>query len=572
MPLHIQTPPLPHVDWAECDAIVARHGSDADVATWLLLTASYRHQSVCELLLTHRDSALDCTAESSLLKGDLTAMLGANFARPCPEDQLHPRFSLLHVFSVVEEAKGRRRAIAWPRAFNSSERIIIAFLKSLGHAVVFPRVELMRDKVRYMYAAQLDLKKYFQQFAFDSTRLMPFAAREKPDGDLKLFTLSSVPTGAASPPLWAQALTSSVVRGAVAAARCQTSSSSDVAVDVMIDNIRVCTDDHRLLTLVWDELLSSLRRLGITVGDTQPPPCLDSYPAPYVFCGMLFDHSTKTVSNSVKSLRKLTTAASVLLSPAHWVHVQSLFGICLWASRVIGTPLCYVYWIVKFMRRKARAVAAMAQDQPRVVEVWSSIVPLWQSWILHLSTTAYQLQPAPPSPSSQTRHFTCFVDASDQGYGLVIYPAAFTPSNDMHIFGAAWSSAESRLHINVKELLSVKKLMLVLRHVLDLRDNFDCDIFIDNTSAQAWWTKQVAPTYLANEVIKSGRSVFAAAAAVSLRFARVCSGENLADWPSRHAAFHKGGGDISWLTVPIGPEALAPIAEFAEQRGTGEPT
>jgi hypothetical protein len=80
--------------------------------------------------------------------------------------------------------------------------------------------------------------------------------------------LATIPTGAASPPLFANALSRTLLAISVRAGGVQ----DRVEFDCCIDNLRFCSDDLNALWIAWHELIAICAKLGATIGDQQPPP------------------------------------------------------------------------------------------------------------------------------------------------------------------------------------------------------------------------------------------------------------------------------------------------------------
>ena len=99
------------------------------------------------------------------------------------------------------------------------------------------------------------------------------------------------------------------------------------------------------------------------------------------------------------------------------------------------------------------------------------------------------------------------------------------------ILGDKFTSAESALHINTKEVLAVKKALPLLAPSVPAKTKVH--LHIDNTSALSWMKHRRAPRYVANEIV---RDVLLCANALEISICDISyvrSSENFADAPSR---------------------------------------
>jgi hypothetical protein len=246
LPLHVQNPPVPKLSWELADEVVRIAAPPGEERLWQELSAFYRDSAAATKLWRERNAAKDAKPHhgSSLLDGDIDELLKSGFAVEVGDISSLPAH--LHVncivFTVVEEHKHRRRVIAWPRATNFREREILDLLRSQHAIVPFSRISNLRKRVQKRFAAQLDLTKFFQQFTLHTSDNFLFAH------DGKAYRLSTIPTGAVSPPILAQVL----LRAVLALAIRQTATTEHVVFDTMIDNARLCSDDFAALQLAWD--------------------------------------------------------------------------------------------------------------------------------------------------------------------------------------------------------------------------------------------------------------------------------------------------------------------------------
>ena len=264
LPLHVQNPPVPHLSWEKADEIIKMVSFPAEERMWSTLSHFYRNNSAADWLWKNRDATQDVDEArgSALLDGDIEVLLEAHFAEfvgVC--GALPPGVSVnCFVFTVLEILKGRRRVIAWPRATNAAERRILDMFKHLHCVVPFPKAATLRRRVLWRYAAHIDLTKFFQQFVLEAKHRFYFAHKGK------VYALTTIPTGAVSPPIMAQIL----LRACVTLAIRRANVTDRVVFDTMIDNARLCSNDWDALSAAWTELLRGFRLLGCD-GRRAPP-------------------------------------------------------------------------------------------------------------------------------------------------------------------------------------------------------------------------------------------------------------------------------------------------------------
>ena len=399
---------------------------------------------------------------------------GDTTARSAMDEELRP---LLRIFSVVEKMNTRRRIIAWPRSVNEAAREEMA--NFTGEWPYFPTATDCVMPVKRKYARTADLKKFYQQFELRNKQDYCFQA------GTKIYALSTVPTGHVFPPYFAQTILSSLRRAIL-------SRWQNVDVTMWLDNIRVAADDEIVLDLVWQYMLAVFDDLGITLGEST------AITQRYDFLGVTYDHTQASVAMAEKTVNKLRFIANFMLrhdEPIDQGTCQKMFGICAQAAALLGQQLAPYYYIFKYMRR-------VAKDSPGDKRtIWPSIRSLWSQWALALAGTTRFV-----NTDDKRQQLTLFTDASSHGFGAVLLGSGTTFSvgkewdeEQLATISGRFTQAEANLHINAKELLALKKaLLLIPRHMLL---NVDLHLRIDNTSALAWIKKRRSRSFLPNSIV-----------------------------------------------------------------------
>ena len=484
LPLHVQFPPLPKLSWNKADEIIRTAATAGEERVWFETTRAYRDADAARVLYSTRPKVEDVTSDALLFGNDLQQLIHSNFAidprLTVKQFESDGNFAYVKLFPVIEmKPEGhRRREIAWPRSCNVCEQKIVADLLQFQHAKVrwYSAVEVRDRGVRLSFAASIDFKKFFQQFELITKQFFAFQFQGQ------VYFLSSIPTGAVFPPIFAQALSRAILAMSVRKAGVE----HLVEFDCCIDNLRLCSDNLHALWAAWHEMLHTCNELGATIGETNPPPI--GVQSSYTYLGILFHaKNLPTASLSEKSLQKIESAIGLLSSRREVlvVDVLAIFGQTVWASTVTDFKLGNLYHVIKFVRRIQR------RDLDEVVSIWPSIVELWISSLKEMKTKVFTF-------TSVENSVVIFTDASDDGWGVVIVNLE---GCSLRVFAGKWSDEERKSDINVRELRAVRIGMRILGDILKQESSTTgVHLRIDNTTARAWTLRSRAPKFEANQI------------------------------------------------------------------------
>lgn len=519
IPLHTQNPPVPFLSWTKADAIMRLAASDGDEHVWFAATRVYREDSSAREIFLNRKPEFDSTLPARLLGNDLADLLECKFAidteLSVEEFQQQHGFEVAFVmlFSAIEARNEleRRRMIGWPKAMNEGEHKLADQLIRQHRKVRFDVAAEVRDRgVNLAFAASLDFKKFYQQFELIVKRFWAFIVEGR------VFLLSTIPTGAVLPALFAQALSRTMLKLAIRKA----GATHLVQSDSCIDNLRLCSDDVHALNAAWFELLQLCDNIGCTIGEMNPPPTSLQYE--YVYLGMkfTFKDSVPAVQLADKSKLKLKRAIEGLTSHREMLvaDIQAIFGHTVWATIVTARSLGKLYHVLKFIRR----ISKLKQSDTR--QVWPSIIEAWTEELRQMSTASYT---APLIPNVIV---TMFTDASESGWGVVIFNYGEKP---IRVFAGKWSSAESKEHINMLELRALRIGARIMAHLKSEGEIIAIEVFVDNTTARAWASRRRAPTWNANQLAQEFSAELKTADIQLRSIDYVESARNFADAPSR---------------------------------------
>lgn len=332
-------------------------------------------------------------------------------------------------FTVDEVAKHRRRWILHPKLGNllfNNKAIDIPFPSLVDmeqHTILSPAGAILYD-----------FSWFFGQFeiCLDAALHNCILLRDK-DGVLHAFAPRTVPTGACSPPLFAQILSLAVARAA-------RNNDTTILADAFVDNIRLCGAVKENLLAASNRLVEVCAAIGITINDEN-----HNIQTKYVYLGILFCHDTNTVSIAEKTRIKLATCLDSVNRAAtdKWTlrEISSAFGVCVWAASILGIYKHDVYYVYKYVRRRA---STCSDFEP--TSLWPCVVHLWSDWIMRLRASGpkkiFRDEPGT---------WTVFTDASDDGWGCTAFCG-----NQTFVVAGKWTKEMRAHHINLRELIAVR--------------------------------------------------------------------------------------------------------------------
>lgn len=391
-------------------------------------------------------------------------------------------------FSVPEHAKNRRRWIVVPIDLNEGTRAYM-----LQDMALFPRLRDILDGVLHPMAACFDFAGYFHMFPC-LHKGFTFKLR-----DGRIMAVTTVPTGARQPPIFSQILTCAIARAA----------SQTLAVQFIawIDNVRFAGPREAVI-----EASKRFRRicdsLGIKLSE-------DSEPSDkYSFLGIAFDHCTKTVCPAPKTRLKLQNMLTHLQQKEsfEWNELERFMGISMFAHTIVQ-PNTEIYYVFKFMRRKARHVQAPDQT----LNIWAAARSQWIQWCTALlasdRTIIESVQPT----------VSIYTDASNAGWGVYSFER-----DGVRIVAGAWRQDQLAFSINMKELIAVRLALTYLK----LPTNAKIALKIDNTSVIGRLQRLTpAEDFRAYNEIRKIKALSLPTPIVDITYVR--SEDNLADYWSR---------------------------------------
>lgn len=446
-PLHAKA--VARTTWVRLDGVICERWRQR----WEYFVRFFRFADV------YRTMAVGGPSPCALGQYDIEVLLSNSLIESCDETEVE---GWVHCFSVPEPSKRRRRWIADPKMVNATFEVQQTMRFTL------PSVDqCCRAILHGPCAGCVDLKAFYHQLPLDADVRRKFCFRD-PAG--KLWRLTTVPTGHRFVPGVAQAIIESLCEGFTCLVTC------------FIDNIRLIGE--------YPNVVGELRLLyaravacGLTFNESLADAIAGIGPV-YDFLGVSYNHVLRTVALTSKNVGKLRHCADALVGNPTWVMAQGIFSLAGWCSRILGLPLCRVYYVIKFMRRRNQA--ATPPDAP--AQVWHSILPLWLSWIeeLRMNRPRYIDNPTAEAP-------VLFTDASFQGWGAVLF------DDGVQISAGRWPNQLLACNPTISEL-EARALLAALQ---GLGSNCtEIHVRIDNTGVIGSLRRTCSRNFFINDVIR----------------------------------------------------------------------
>ena len=310
-------------------------------------------------------------------------------------------------YTLVEEAKHRRRLIVWPREYNNLP--YEAEIRLLTPAQVIAQ---LKDK-RKLCAKIYDVKCAFFQHVVPES-FQKYLVCELDDGTRIAF--QRLPMGATISPEIRQRLGEAVVK--LTAKETGQTIAQRVKTVVHIDNFRFLGEAADVASFA-EAFEKVCRNLAITLNTDENQE---------VFLGMRFDYAQKSVRLAQKTVDKLPRLET-LQRQMPLEEVERLMGRLFFAAEILAIDLKHAYYAIKFYRAMCRRLTK--GEHPHTIVTWWSAAWEQLRWWLSMALTNEVRYIEAVTQSDTTA--TIFTDASTTGFGIVII-------NGGHVleYGASW--------------------------------------------------------------------------------------------------------------------------------------
>jgi hypothetical protein len=421
----------------------------------------------------------------------------------------------------LEEKKGRRRPLTWPRQLNDELESFWGEWQSwLGDPV--RTAEHLRGKE---IAVCFDMKQSFQQVELGEDVRRYFAIRLD---EGRFITSNRLPMGFKP----AADIMETILRILVG------TTVDGVKVATHVDNVRFVSADRVKLLQAADQFRENCRLAGVTLNDE---PDLNRPHEGGDFLGMRCDYRAGRVSMTEAYRAKIVHARRELAKPTITIDcLRELVGKLMYVTRIHRIPVAQYYWAVKFFRR-AVARLSRAECTPQTsIPMWKSAqrqFAVWCSDVLHAKPVAH------PCRTDVDADLVLVTDASTTGYGGVLFDQR--TSEVLQVAGK-WQGAKKHTHINE---LEADALAIAIRDPAIARRMVTATkmlILVDNTSTAATVAMGSAHAFLLNQAVN--RAVGKLPEHLDVRIGWIPSEENVADVASRG-----GKLDLMQLASALGP-------------------
>lgn len=494
------------LDFNRANDIVKSNSSTEDWSTWKNLCGMFTTQwGTCNVFQELEEKTTELG--EALSDDDIEMLVAKGLLRPSSANECKHFCS---TFSVVESEKGRRRWILWPKEINEKDDLTV-------EGVTFPTLHQQVKQAQAAWGAAIDFTAFFQQFPIEHELQKHFCLLIRG----KYFCATTFPTGGRRPPWIAQMLSRAILKeAAVRAGLAQHFALHPEDLEAYMDNLRI-TGTWSIVQSTMTEVRNVCDEIGITIAESSE----ESQPRlSYAFLGVQYNHDEHTVSLTPKTKGKLKEAMMVIngtTTTVLWRDIQASLGICFWTAIITKSPLCDIYPIIKFARRRASQFAGQASNSSVHTTVWPSIISLWSAWIQSMMDA----NPTKQCSTERTTECTLFTDASLSGYGAVMIV-----EGTMDVVAGPWRQGKSKQdHINILEVRAVR---LALSSFA-LQRGTSIHLFIDNTSAMYNLRKERSKSFHTNAEIQKIRDIMKIKHLTFAGIEYVKSELNPADGPSR---------------------------------------
>lgn len=364
----------------------------------------------------------------------------------------------IRTFTVLEEAKGRRRWITHTASTNHIPPGL-SLRTGVGPDYILPISPAgATTKVLKQFGACVDFAAYFHQFALDGLYWWFYTP------EFGKWFITTIPTGSNFSPAFAQVFTTALATLATRRSNCP------VDFEAYIDNIRFTGDILEDVQKVVKIFYGIAAEAVVTINEAlEEVLAITASRERYTFLGVQYDHPSSSVALSEKLTQKIEgIPQSGQPPPWSMRSYLSAYGCLGYAALIHKGGRAPYYHATKLLRRR---VGRFLDSPANIWQVaWDEILR-WRTWALSIGWRKVSPDPV----HNRDLSATIFTDASNTGLGVVL----FSQTGEIAITARRWSSSEQALNINVKEALALRYAL----HSLDLKKYGSLEIFIDNTAA-----------------------------------------------------------------------------------------
>ena len=428
-------------------------------------------------------------------------------------------------FTVYERRKHRRRGILWPEQVNDEQDYdCLVELASL--------LQQMSEVLPGDWAVIFDLAISFHQLGFS----------RGPNGVSKNFCFETIEgdvyeylVGVMGWRPMAELM--DIITKIMATSRVLVPGDIPVRVRTHVDNVRFL--GTRLATAAArDRMRTNAAYINSTLNE-EP----GNEPHQHgEFCGAVTNYVTAEHSCPPAILEKLQEKYDEFMSDQTFEAASSFFGVLFHVCAILRAPLDEAYHTLKWYRKAMHKATKFGFTGAEHLPFWPSVLPQLDNLMGFIHDNRPIVRP--PRDASQS-HLRLYTDASDSGWGAVLFPGDGT----VRIAAGRWTPMEASRDISERETMAVVNGVQAFG---DFLCGSTFELHVDNTSVMWGIAKGYARSFHLNKRITELRSVLAPlGAAFTIHYVR--SALNHADAPSRFE-----DADFTQLASPHGvPEGAS---------------
>jgi hypothetical protein len=355
----------------------------------------------------------------------------------CAGGKLQPHEGPIHGYAkgflLAQHGKRRWRPIFEPAMNDTVAR------DDLSRQRYPSRWERRASARKKKFALEFDFSAYFDQFLLHSDVRKYFVVKVKGADGPVFYDLTRMPMGARFAPGVAQAVTWAIIHPLL--------KLPGVAVDTMIDNVRIACDDARTFLQAVSLFKLRVAEAGVTLNETfdglSDSELLAKATSDYRFLGEEYlrqcDESGKTTSsgyvrNTVDNLEKVGQAlerfshcaalGNKCPDPITTRHAAALIGLCLWMAHTLAIDLCRHAALIRSYSLLVRRGMAKGNGWDEPLEY---IAPSLLRNISDITTKLMTNDPVPlpvlvePGKTSGDYDLVAMIDASKTGWAAYLH-------------------------------------------------------------------------------------------------------------------------------------------------------
>ena len=350
----------------------------------------------------------------------------------------------LHLFTVPEISKKRRRLIVHTKAINEAFTV-----DQEEFPIKFEELLQSQKKCVSQFNFVVDIKACYNQIPLPKNSQRFYTFHTKSRGFL---AMASIPTGQRHSVGVAQTVSKFLLRRAVLLT--PNTEHSEAYIDNFLGGSKKISTTQQFVA----QLHRITNQFSIMLNESKEE-AVKSVGSSFEFRGVAYIAAHigtlphYLVAQSAKTKAKLNQCLSEdipEISSWSFSQAESLFGLLIFASVVTRVATAPFYWIYKFFRRRHSQIAKLQLSRNDPAKIWPSTFELWTKWTKNL-LDANPLDLSKVDAFQEATHIV-WTDASLTGWGCIVH----FPTGKVLAKGGPWTQVESQMHIAELEARAVR--------------------------------------------------------------------------------------------------------------------